>query len=83
MDSALREDRCETCRFAYDIAARLEPMPDDPVHWICRRYPPVSLMQPDVDAIDWCGEWQPKYGRTYTWPTVEDVMAVANSPPSA
>ena len=89
MDSELREDRCETCRFWETYS--------DPESGRCRRNAPSvpwpspggkELLDDTVWPMtlneDWCGEHQTRTG--YGWQpvaTVEEVMAVANSPPSA
>lgn len=64
-----RTERCETCRFAFDMAEKTDPQPDDSKALICRRFPPQvfgrnsptvppGYLQPEVDVDDWCGEWE-------------------------
>ena len=89
MDSELREDRCETCRFFHRFVVTASNSEGQ-----CLRYPPAvavyrdsfKFLQSEVETGDWCGEWQPKCKVTEyasPLPTVAEVMAVANSPPSA
>lgn len=58
-----REQRCENCFFSVDFC------PTDIIE--CRRSaPPASIglagtlsfagKWPEVDALDWCGDWSPK-----------------------
>jgi len=71
-----RSERCETCRFWWQVTA--DTLPDKPVlgGGICRRYPPNQLFLEKVGTArlilnltkpdDWCGEWRAKGGAEVT-----------------
>lgn len=66
-----REQRCENCFFAVPFDA--EDTQDREVIECRRCAPPASIglagtitftgYWPEVDALDWCGDWSPKEGQ--------------------
>lgn len=49
------QDTCGTCRFSF------LGVQGDPLHGLCRRYPPAyqdgAGVWPEIVADDWCGEF--------------------------